>query len=91
MTTDACSPQSEETTITRAIDLAMLAVKVMSKECKGKNVDNFYTPFGNSVVIEEEIALTEYEEKLKEYLLKNKTDIETHMEMLQRALSEYYL
>ena len=84
------SRQSEETTITRAVDMAMLSVKVMGGVCKSKTISNYNTPFGQKIEIEQTAHYCTYEKELKDYLCSKQADIETHLKMLKDTLDEYF-
>ena len=82
------SPQSEETTLTRALDMATLIIKVLDKYYNEQDIESIDTVFG-SVEIQERNE--ELEKELKEYLQKeqNKKDLNTHIDILYQALNRY--
>lgn len=82
------SRQSEETTLTRALDMATLVLKVLGKHYCGNSFKAENTVFG-SVCIEEMTKNPSLISELNDYLLNNKSDIETHIKMLESALEEY--
>ena len=61
------SRQSEETTLTRALDMATLTIKVLDKYYNEQDIESIDTVFG-SVEIQERNE--ELEKELKEYLQK---------------------
>ncbi len=80
------SRQSEETTLTRALDMATLAVKVLDKHYNQRDMKSIDTVFG-SVDIKEQN--TDLQAELSEYLDKNEKDISTHIDILYQALKRY--
>ncbi len=86
---DKWSRQSEETTITRAFDLAMLAVKVLGYECKKKDISNYSTPFGEIEISKTGVA-PKYIEELSKYMKEHQKDLEAHLQMLKEAVDSYY-
>ena len=86
------SRQSEETTLTRALDLATLIIKVLNSLSKNKSIETVYTVFGDISVLEVENN-TLLKQELIEYLTadnkKNLKDIEAHIDLLMDAISEY--
>lgn len=84
------SRQSEETTLTRALDMATLVVKVLDKTYNGRNFEDIVTPFGK-IGVDTMSTDNSLIEELNRYLCnkENKADIETHVSMLEEALVSY--
>lgn len=82
------SPQSEETTLTRALDLAMLVVKVVDALENDREVEPIKTLYG-AIKIEE--VDSERKEALKAYLRDpdHLYDIQAHIETLYAAIQHY--
>lgn len=82
------SRQSEETTLTRALDMATFTVMVLDKYYNEQDIESIDTIFG-SVEIQERNK--EFEKELKEYLQKeqNKKDLNSHIDILYQALKRY--
>ena len=82
------SRQSEETTLTRALDMATFTIKVLDKYYNEQDIESIDTIFG-SVEIQERNEKIEIE--LKEYLQKeqNKKDLNSHIDILYQALKRY--
>ena len=75
------SRQSEETTVTRALDMATLVVN---------DVD--FSPYSSvfgKVSIEQVSKNQDLVRELNEYLKEHKADIECHIELLKKALADY--
>ena len=83
------SRQSEETTLTRALDMATLVIKVLDKTYNGRDFEDIVTPFGKIGV--DTMADNNLIEKLNCYLCnkENKADIEAHIDMLEEAIGAY--
>lgn len=84
------SRQSEETTLTRAIDMVTLILMVLDKSYNGKEFKDNINMFGNVISVEEK-GSNDLVEKLNLYLNndKNKADIEAHIEWLEKTLKRY--
>lgn len=84
------SRQSEETTLTRALDMATLVIKVLDKTYNDKDFEDIVTPFG-SIGVDTMLTSNNLIEKLNDFLCDkdNKADIETHICMLEKALAAY--
>ena len=84
------SRQSEETTLTRALDMATLVVKVLDKTYNGRDFEDIVTPFGK-IGVDTMSTDNSLIEELNRYLCnkENKADIETHVSMLEEALASY--
>lgn len=86
------SRQSEETTLTRALDLATLVIKVLDSLENNKEIEPIHTIFGNSCILEAENNLL-LKQELIEYLTAdnkmNLNDIKAHIEILQDTISKY--
>ncbi len=82
------SRQSEETTLTRALDLATLVVHIYDAYENDKPIDEQFieTVFGNISI--ETVGSDELLNQLKVFLSKdNITDIKTHIEILKKAIN----
>lgn len=84
------SRQSEETTLTRAIDMATLILMVLDKSYNGKEFKDNINMFGNVISVKEKPSNNLVDE-LNDYLKddKNKADLEAHIEWLEKTLAEY--
>lgn len=81
------SRQSEETTLTRALDMATLIIKVLSKHYNGTPIQSIDTIYGSLEITE----ISNYLDELEDYLLRenNRKYLNAHIEMLSQALDEY--
>lgn len=84
------SRQSEETTLTRAIDMAMLVIKTLDHVYNGKDMGKINSEFA-SLDIKKMTDNEELVNALNEYLNNedNKCDIEAHIDRLEKALLSY--
>ena len=84
------SRQSEETTLTRALDMATLIIKVLNKHYNGVPVNSIDTIYGSLEITESPKAINLVNE-LDEYLSqeKNRKYLNAHIETLFNALKEY--
>ena len=82
------SEQSEETTFTRAMDSAMLAIQVYAKVVKGKEFIDISDIHGENTIEKIEGVNYNYDTELKEYLNANKKDIENHIKFLKKVIEE---
>lgn len=86
------SRQSEETTLTRALDLATLIIKVLDAIENGGDIEDIHTIFG-SLSISEVDENADLKRELIEYLTahnqKNLNDIQAHIDVLHNALAKY--
>lgn len=82
------SRQSEETTFTRAMDIAMLAIQVYAKVVKGKEFIDISDIHGENTIEKIEGVNYNYDTELKEYLNANKKDIENHIKFLKKVIEE---
>ena len=86
------SRQSEETTLTRALDLATLVIKVLDSLENNKGIEPIHTIFGNSCILDAESNLS-LKQELIEYLTTdnkiNLNDIKAHIDILNDAISKY--
>ena len=80
------SRQSEETTLTRALDMATLVIKIINHHYNGKEIEAINTVFGSIPV---ETVNTSLISELDKSLGAEKDDINAHVEMLRAALAEY--
>lgn len=83
------SRQSEETTVTRALDLATLIVSVLDKHYNGKPFLKNTSVFG-CVEITDMHADTSVIKDFNDELDINKNDIEEHIKLLKTAINRYY-
>lgn len=88
------SRQSEETTLTRALDMATLVIKVLDHYYHNKALGTIKsTPFG-SVAVNDSSYLSrgKYEAKIRNFVSNpvNQEDINTHLLLLKEALDSYY-
>lgn len=81
------SRQSEETTLTRALDMSTLIIKVLNKHYNEVPIQSIDTIYGSLEITEN----PEYIEELDKFLADEKTrkDLNAHIEMLSKALDEY--
>ena len=84
------SRQSEETTLTRAIDMAMLVIKTLDHVYNGKDMGKINSEFA-SLDIKKMTDNEELVKALNKYLNNedNKCDIEAHIYRLEKALLSY--
>lgn len=84
------SPQSEETTLTRALDLATLVIKIVDSLENNKDIEPIRGLHG-SLKIKEVTNNNHLKECLKEYLKQqdNIDDIKAHIDVLYDALKLY--
>lgn len=82
------SPQSEETTFTRAIDMAMLAIQVYAKIIKNKDFIDISDIHGENNIEKIEGVSYNFDKELKEYLQNNKKDIENHIKFLKQVIDK---
>ena len=86
------SRQSEETTITRALDMAMLVVQILDHYYNNKSFSTSYNPFGNYIEIDAATGVDGWsllEKELENAVKKSKNDIESHIRLLEEALTRY--
>lgn len=82
------SRQSEETTITRALDMAMLVIKVLDNHYNGSVLDIMTSVYGSLKVEKldtDQVLMTE----LNNYLDANRSDIQAHIKLLKDAINAY--
>lgn len=84
------SRQSEETTLTRALDLATMVIKIVDSLENNKNIKPIRTLCG-SLKIEEVANAQHLKNCLKKYLEQqdNNNDIKAHIDLLYDALRVY--
>ncbi|MBR4016896.1 MAG: hypothetical protein IKK11_03690 [Oscillospiraceae bacterium] len=82
------SRQSEETTFTRALDMAMLVIKVLDKHYHGKDFETVNSIYGVLKVDEIECDPA-IKEEFGAFLNENKKDIDAHIHILHSALESY--
>lgn len=82
------SRQNEETTFTRALDMAMLVIKVLDKHYHGKDFEPVNSIYGVLKVDEMECDPA-IKEKFGAFLDANKEDIDAHIRILHTALNSY--
>ena len=81
------SRQSEETTLTRALDLAALVIKVYDAYANKKSINQQFieTVFGNIVI--DTVGSKELLEQLEGFLSEeNLSDIKSHIEILKKTM-----
>ena len=86
------SRQSEETTLTRALDLALLVVRVYDSCANNKPIDNeiIQTVFGNLTI--ETVGNDNLIDELKSFLTEeNLIDLKKHIEILKDAINNIKL
>lgn len=86
--TERWSRQSEETTITRALDMAMLVIKVLDNHYNGKAFEGINSIFGELTVEKMECNPTVVRE-FNDFLDTHKKDINTHIDILYNAIMSY--
>lgn len=80
------SRQSEETTLTRALDLAMLTVKIYDGYVNHKDIDfNITDSVFGALKIETE-GSEELREELKNFFIANADDIKEHIKILKATI-----
>ncbi len=79
---------SEETTFTRALDMATMIIHVLDKHYNGQLFRSIQTIFGE-LKIEESTTNSASIGELEAFLIANRGDISTHVEMLDNALKAY--
>lgn len=78
---------SEETTFTRALDMAYFVLKIYQKYKKDINTDkDFASSVFGKLNIEE--MNQDIEKDLKEYMKKNMCEIESHIELLKQEINK---
>ena len=84
------SRQSEETTITRALDMATLILKVYNCLQSGEPLGKFDGPnvYGEKIEIEQ-TEQRELIQALKDYFSAHHADIDSHINILKQTLDSY--
>ncbi|MBO5837105.1 MAG: hypothetical protein J6Q92_04350 [Oscillospiraceae bacterium] len=82
------SRQSEETTLTRALDMAMLVIKVLDKHYHGKDLEAINSIYGVLKVDEMECDPA-IKAEFGAFLDANKEDIDAHIRILHTTLESY--
>ena len=82
------SGQSEETTFTRAIDMAMFVIQVYAKIVKNKEFIPIDDIHGENDIEKIDYAPYNYDNELKDYLEKNKRNIEAHIKFLKKTIEQ---
>lgn len=82
------SRQSEETTITRALDMAMLVISVLNNHYNGRNFKKIQSIYG-SLEIERMNCNPSLIKELNDFLDTHKDDIEQHIDILYDAIIAY--
>lgn len=82
------SRQSEETTITRALDMAMLIINVLNNHYNGRNFQKVQSIYG-TLKIEKMDCDPSIVRDFNDFLDANKDDIEQHIDILYDAISTY--
>lgn len=78
------SRQSEETTLTRALDLASLVIQVIGKELYCLDLEEEVSMFGELEI--EYVGNPDSREELNQYLRSRQGDIEAHIAYLKKAI-----
>ena len=81
------SRQSEETTLTRALDLAMLTVKVLDDCLNGQSVKSVTSLHGEVPI--SCVGSDEERKELIKWAEKQESDIRAHLDKLVKALQEF--
>lgn len=81
------SRQSEETTLTRALDMATLIIKVLDKHYNRVSIQSVDTIYGSLEVKEDTKHMTELEKYLSDE--NNRKYLNVHIEMLCQAIEQY--
>lgn len=82
------SRQSEETTFTRALDMAMLVIKVLDNHYHGKDFEAVNSVYGTLKVDEMECDPS-VKAEFGAFLDANKEDIDAHIRILHTTLESY--
>lgn len=82
------SRQSEETTFTRALDMAMLVIKVLDNHYHGKDFEAVNSVYGTLKVDEMECDPS-IKAEFGAFLDANKEDIDAHIRILHTTLESY--
>lgn len=82
------SRQSEETTVTRALDMATLVVKVMGSACKGQAITPINT-IHSTVTVDAMTTDAALISELEHFLQSNRSDIDAHLDVLYEVLKAY--
>ena len=83
------SRQSEEITLTRALDMATLTVKVLDNHYNGAALDTFDSSLHETVKIEPMPCDSAIKAELQDFLDSNKNDIDEHIKILYQSLQSY--
>ncbi len=82
------SRQSEETTMTRALDMAMLVIKTLDKHYNGKEFESVKSIYG-ILKVDDMTSDPTVIDGFNDYLVNNKDDINQHINILYEALKSY--
>ena len=82
------SRQSEETTLTRALDMATLVIQVLDKTYNGNNFRGETTVFGE-IKVETIPGQVDLQRQLVTRLNQSKKTIDAHVQLLYRAIQQY--
>lgn len=82
------SRQSEETTITRALDMAMLVISILNKHYNSKSLTTRHSLYG-SLEITDMHADPSVVKEFNDFLDDNKPDIDEHVKLLKEVLDAY--
>lgn len=80
------SRQSEETTVTRALDMATLVIKVYNSIVNGAPLDPFDGPNMHGTMEIEQTDQQELIQALKDYFKDHSKDIDSHIKILKTTL-----
>lgn len=83
------SRQSEETTLTRALDMAMLVVRVLDKYYNSKDFTAINSVYGKLEIERMKVDDLSIVKEFNDFLDENKDDIEEHIKLLHNALTSY--
>ena len=83
------SRQSEETTLTRALDMATMIIRVLDKHYNRQSFKSVQTIFGELKIENNSKADPAVIAALEAFLIANKGDITAHVDMLYDALKAY--
>ena len=83
------SRQSEETTLTRVLDMAMLVIKVLDNHYNGADLGVTVEMRGSVEVKKFDYERKELERELNNYLDVNRSDIQAHIKLLKEAIQAY--
>ncbi len=83
------SRQSEEITLTRALDMANFVIKILDNYYNSKTGFEITNSVFGNIAIEESGCDTKTIEAFHDFLDKNKTDIDEHIKLLSKTIKSY--